>query len=491
MADNLNSKIIGATKWSAAAEVAAKLISPITSMVLARLLTPEAFGVVATLTMIISFAEIFTDAGFQRYIIQHEFVDDDDKFKSTTVAFWTNLVMSFLIWGIISIFCEPLATLVGNPGLGYVISIACVSIPIAAFSSVQMALYKRSFDFKTLFYVRIVGILIPLVITIPLAFILRNFWALVIGTIATNLSNAVILTWKSKWRPNLYYSFQRLKEMLSFCIWTIIDAVLVWATGYIDIFFIGIMLSDYYLGLYKTSMATVGQITSIITAVILPVMMPALSRVQNDYAEMREMLLKFQKYTSIILLPLGVGILLFRNLVTQILLGSQWMEAAPFIGLWGLMEVIVVVFCRFCSMVYPSIGKPKVSVLSQVLHLAFLVPAVYIAVQYGFTALYWTRSLVRIQLIIVHFIIIYVLIRQSPWRMIKNIVPEALSCAVMALVGLALLRFNSSILCSFVWVAVCTVVYFAALYMFPKDRQLMMELKNQLANKIKRKKSNG
>lgn len=72
---NLNKQIKTATKWSAIAEIAAKLITPITSMVLARLLTPEAFGVVTTLTMIITFAEIFTDAGFQKYLIQHEFVD--------------------------------------------------------------------------------------------------------------------------------------------------------------------------------------------------------------------------------------------------------------------------------------------------------------------------------------------------------------------------------------------------------------------------------
>ena len=71
MEENLNSKVRNATKWSTVTEIAAKLVTPITSMVLARLLTPEAFGVVATLTMIITFAELFTDAGFQKYLIQH------------------------------------------------------------------------------------------------------------------------------------------------------------------------------------------------------------------------------------------------------------------------------------------------------------------------------------------------------------------------------------------------------------------------------------
>lgn len=84
---NLNNKVISATKWSSITEIAAKLVAPVTTMVLARLLTPDAFGVLVTAQMVISFAEIFTDAGFQKYIVQHEFVDDNDKYKSTAVAF--------------------------------------------------------------------------------------------------------------------------------------------------------------------------------------------------------------------------------------------------------------------------------------------------------------------------------------------------------------------------------------------------------------------
>ena len=417
----LNNKILNATKWSTITEITAKLIAPFSTMVLARLLTPEAFGVVATLTMIITFAEIFTDAGFQRYLIQFEFKDDNDKYNTANVAFWSNLTMSFILWALIAIFSEPLAKLVGNPGLGNVISIACVSIPLAAFSSIQMALYKRDFDFKTLFYTRIVGILIPIFVTIPLAVWLRNYWALVIGTIAINLSNAIILTVKSKWRPSLYYSFKRLKEMFSFCSWTLLDTILVWATSYIDVFFIGMMLNEYYLGIYKTSIATVGQITSLITTALLPVVMPSLSRLQNNLPEMRKTLLNFQKYTAIILLPLGTGIFCFSDLITEIMLGDQWHEAAGFIGLWGLMEVVTVIFSRFCSVIFPAIGKPRISVIVQILHLVVLVPATVISVQYGYEALYITRSFVRLEGVVVNVIFAYALIKLSPKRLLLNI----------------------------------------------------------------------
>ena len=479
----LNNKILNATKWSTITEVMAKFIAPFSTMVLARLLTPDAFGVVATLTMIITFAEIFTDAGFQRYLIQFEFKDDKDKYNTANVAFWSNLTMSLVLWAIIAIFSEPLATLVGNPGKGNVISIACISIPLAAFSSIQMALYKRDFDFKTLFYTRIAGILIPIFVTIPLAVWLRNYWALVIGTIAINLSNAIILTAKSKWRPSLYYSFKRLKQMFSFCSWTLVDTILVWTTSYIDVFFIGMMLNEYYLGIYKTSIATVGQITSLITTALLPVVMPSLSRLQNDFPGMRKTLLNFQKYTAIILLPLGTGIFCFSDLITEIMLGSQWNEAAGFIGLWGLMEVITVIFSRFCSVIYPAIGKPKISVIVQILHLVVLIPAIIIATRYGYETLYWTRSLVRIELVIVNLIFAYALIKQSPIKMILNILPEITGCITMGIAAYFMLQINDSILMSFIYIAICIVIYFGTLYAIPNERVQI----NRLIKKIRRK----
>lgn len=485
MAENLNGKIVNATKWSIITEVMAKLVAPISSMVLARVLTPEAFGVVATLNMVIAFAEIFTDAGFQRYLIQQEFKDENDKDKSTNVAFWSNLVMSFVLWGVIAIFNAPLAELVGSPGLGHVLVVACVSIPIAAFSSIQMALFKRNLDFKTLFWRRLATIVVPLCVTIPLALWLRSYWALVISTIVTNLVNAVLLTIKSNWRPRRYYSFARLKEMFSFCSWSIVDAVLVWATAYIDIFFIGRALDTYYLGLYKTSITIVGHFTSLITASVLPVVMPAISRLQDNIPEMRKTLLKFQKYTAVLLLPLGVGIFLFQDLVTAVMLGDQWTEAAPFIGLWALMEVIMVVFARFCSNVYPAIGKPNISVISQILHLVVLIPAVIISGQYGFRPLYITRSLVRLEGILVNFIFVYITIKQSPWRMIVNVLPEMLSCLVMAGVALLLLHFNNSIIMSFVWIVVCSITYIITLLIFPADRCLLLSLKNKGINLIR------
>lgn len=470
---DLNTKIATATKWSSITEVVARLITPITSIVLARLLTPEAFGVVTTLTMVITFAEIFTDAGFQRYLVQHDFEDDIDRDQSTNVAFWSNLIMSLLIWLVIFLFADPLAAMVGNPGLGHVLSISCVSIPLAAFSSIQMALYRRDLDFKTLFKVRLVGICIPLLVTIPLAFVLKSYWALVLGTIVTNLLNAILLTVYSKWKPRLFYSFSKLKEMFSFSAWSVVEAVSIWLTGYIDVFIVGVYLNEYYLGLYKTSMTVVGQIMGLITAATTPILFSSLSRLQSDEDAFKVLFFKFQKLVGLIVIPLGVGIYCYRDLITQILLGDQWMEACTFIGLWGMTSAITIVLSHYSSEVYRSKGRPRLSVLAQFLHLIVLSPAVLIAVRYGFEVLTVTRSLVRLELILVNLIIMYVVVKISPWAMLKNISYSLIASMIMALLAFLIKDIYTSVLWQFATGCICIAAYLVMIMIVPANRMML------------------
>jgi PST family polysaccharide transporter len=477
------SKIVNATKWSAITEIVAKLIAPVTNMVLARLLAPDAFGVVATITMIVSFAEIFTDAGFQKYLIQHEFKDTEEREQNTNVAFWSNLTLSLLLWLVIGLFSEPLARVVGNPGLGNIITIACISIPLAAFSSIQMALYKRDFDFKTLFKARLAGISTPLLVTIPLALWLRSYWALVIGTIAVNLVNAILLSAYSKWKPKFYYSWARLKEMLSFTVWSMIEAISIWLTSYIDIFIIGIYLNEYYLGIYKTSMTVVGQITALVTAATTPILFSSLSRLQADREGFKTLFFKFQKLVGLLIIPLGVGIYCFRHLVTDILLGSQWAEAADFIGLWGLTSAITIVLAHYSSEIYRSLGKPKLSVLAQFLHIIVLCPAMLIAVKYDWTVIYTTRALIRLELVAVNLVIMYCLVRISPYQMIKNITPSIIASCIMGAAGLTLLMFSSTIWWAVVSAIVCTIIYSFVIMLFKNERRTVISFVQKLVKK--------
>ena len=474
----LNNRVANATKWSAITEMVAKLVTPITSMVLARLLTPEAFGVVATLTMVISFAELFTDAGFQKYLVQHEFKDDKERDEHTNVAFWSNFILSMFLWGIIAVFSKSIATLVGNPGLNHVLIIACVGIPIAAFSSIQMALYRRDLNFKMLFKVRIVSVLIPLFITIPLAYWLRSYWALILGSLTQQIANAVLLTVFSNWKPRLFYSFRALKEMLSFTLWSLFEAISIWLTGYIDIFIVGTTLSAYYLGLYTTSSTVVGQIIGMITAAITPVLFSSLSRLQSDKKEFDNMFYRFQKLVAFIVVPISFLVFCFSDFITEILLGDQWTEAAGFIGLWGLTSGVTIVLSHFSSEVFRAKGLPKISVLAQWLHILALWPTVLIAVNYGFTTLYIARCIVRIELIVVNVILMVIFIKMSASRMILNVLPSCIASSAMLL--LFLLPWPNGLFMTILYVLVSLMVYFIVIMLFPSERDVLKNLKHYL-----------
>ena len=474
--NNLHTKVIDATKWSTISEVAAKLVSPVTNMILARILIPEAFGVIATVTMIISFAEMFTDSGFQKYLVQHDFKDEDEKYTSANIAFWTNFIIAIFLWGVIFYFREPIATLVGNPGLGNVIAISCLQLPLTSFSSIQMALYRRSFDFKTLFTVRIIEVLIPFFVTIPLALLGLGYWSLIVGTLTIQLSNAILLTIKSKWKPKFYYNFTVLRDMFSFSIWSLIDAISIWSTSWADAFIIGKVLNKHYLGLYKNSTAMVNSLMSIITASTVPVLFSTLSRLQDDDAKFNDTFLKFQRVVSILVFPLGVGVFLYSDLATKILLGNKWTEASGVIGIWALTSSITIVFCHYCSEVYRAKGKPKLSFLAQVLHLVVLVPTCIISSKYGFWALVYTRSWIRLQFVIVHLIIMKFAIGFPVVNIFKNVYPTGVSAIAMGILGHFLQQVSQGMLWDFVSIIICAIFYFGILFLFPKMRKEIISL---------------
>lgn len=478
--ENLNKKVVNATKWSSITEIAARIVSPVTSMILARIVSPEAFGVVATVAMITTFADMFTDVGFQKYLVQHEFKDEEEKFNNANVAFWTNLGISFFLWIVIALFREQIAVLVGNPGLGNVVAVASVQLLLTSFSSIQMALYRRNFNYKTLFLIRMVSVCVPFAVTVPLAFLGFSYWAIIIGNIFVQLTNAVLLTVKSKWKPRLFYRKRILAEMISFSIWSLIEAVSIWLTTWIDAFIIASSLSQYYLGIYKTSTTMVNMIMTLVTASIVPVLFSALSRLQNDDEKFNRMYFNTQRVVSIFIFPLGVGVYLYSDLASSILLGSKWKEAGPVIGIWALTSCITIIFGHFCSEVYRAKGRPKLSFLAQLLHLIFLVPVCIMSSKYGFWALVYARSWIRMQGVLVHFIIMQVAIGIPVMKTLKNVKLTASAAVLMGVLGFSLQKLGSGYLWSFLSIAVCALFYFGVLLISPgirKDMKSLLKIK--------------
>jgi Membrane protein involved in the export of O-antigen and teichoic acid len=476
MVESFNEKIVTALKWSSIAEIFAKLFIPITNIVLARILTPEAFGVIAIVTMIVSLAEILSDSGFQKYIVQYEFNSEKNKTNYFNVAFWTNIIISISLWILTVLFSDIIAVWVGNPGLGKVIIIAGISLPLTSISNIQMAIYRRNLDFKTLFYVRIAGAFIPMIVTIPFALLGFSYWALIIGNISGNILNAVLLSLKSYWKPSFYYDFAKLKEMLSYSIWSLVDSVLSWLTYNIGTIIVGGILSEYYLGLYKTTIITVNGILSIITASTTSVLFSSLSRVQNNDKEFKEIYMNFMKVVALIMLPMGVGIYVFRDLFTWILLGSQWNETIPFLGIYGLTSSISLVYAIYCYEIYRSRGNLKIAVAVQIIHLIFLIPILIISTNISFIALSYSTSFIKLGQILVNSCFMYVIIKISPLEMLKNTWESLVGAVAMGVVALLLKNIVSGIWWSMFSIGICVAFYYCIIYFMPDGRKLLYSI---------------
>lgn len=493
MSDNMSSgasnKSIGrATAWSFAAEIAAKLIVPITNIILARLIAPEAFGIIATINLVVSFADTFSTAGFQKYIVQHEYKDKESLFKGANVAFWTNLVVSILAWLVIAFFNEKIALFVGNPGCGIGLMVAALSLPLTSFSVIQEALFQRQLNYKVLFYRRLLVSLLPFAVTIPLAFFGWGYWSLILGTLAGNILNAILLTVKSEWKPKWFYSIFLLKEMFSFSVWTLLESISMWACSYIDVLIISNGLGAYYTGLYKNSQSTVTSILAVITGATTSVLFAGLSREQDNTTRFNEIFYAFQKNVSIFVLPMGVGMYCFSDLITKILLGEQWMEASDFIGIWGLCTSLVCAFGTFCREVYRAKGRPKISLIVQLLHLAFIVPVCVYGVNRGFNTLIYVRSFSYLQIIVLHMIFIKLVFHMSPTKMFIKVKEPILCSILMGVLAKALLElYPGNMILQFGYIIVCIFFYFATLCLFKEYRNTFRRMKDQVTKWVRRK----
>lgn len=480
---HLKGGVAHALKWSAFTEVGSKFISPLTSMILSRLLAPEVFGIVATVVMITSFADIFTNGGFQQYLIQHEFEDGEELDQATNVAFWSNLALSFSLWFLIALFSASISLWVGNEGYGHVIAVACASIPLTAFTSIHAARFRRDFSFKSLFWVRITQAVIPLVITVPLALLGMKYWALIIGTIAGNIYSVLALAVRSNWRPRLQYNFRLFREMLAYSLWTMLDSLAVWSTSWFDTFIVSNYFSLFHVGLYKNSLNIVNALMAVITSSLTPVLFASLSRKQNKKGIMASTFLSAQRLLAMLILPLGFGIFMYRDLATQIMLGSQWEQAANIIGIWALTSVFRVCFVSINSELYRASGKPRISFILQIVDLLIIIPVCLVSIQHGFWALVYSRAVIRLDLVLPNCYILYKMYGINVWDASKKLFPLFLSVLIMVVTATGLRFVDDSPLWQIVSIGLCIVTYTGMLCLFPTTRRQIVNAIRSIVGK--------
>lgn len=456
-------------KWSSLTTIVLRGLMPLNYMILARILTPASFGVATTIAMLVSFADILTDSGFQLYIIQHEFMDEEQQKIHTNAAYWANLVISLLLCLLMVIFRNQIAIWAGITGLGHLIAFASVQLPLNAIFSIQMAICRRAFSFHTIFAVRATAAIIPLVVSIPLALWGYQYWSLVAATISGQVLAAILMVCLSRWKPSLSFSWTALKDMLSFSSWSFLEAGAIWFCGWSDILLIGAYLSAYDLGLYKTSLNLVNALAAVIASAITPVLFAALSRFQQEQHIFKKVFQRTQSMLAYVMFPMGVGLFLYQDLATRIMFGTKWQEAGFIIGIWSLTTAIKVVFSDLGSECIRALGKPRLSFMLHAKHVCILIPAVLLGISLGFRQLVYIRALIRLELAVSCGKVIKQLTDISWKEMLKQVRKPAILSLAMLVFALGLKQISNHIWWQIFSILLCVVFYGSLVLRFGKD----------------------
>ena len=482
----MDTKVVAAAKWSLITEVLAKLITPVTNIILAHILAPTAFGILATIMMVISFAEMLADAGFQKFLVQYEFESEDEKQKNVSVAFISNIVLAIVLWLVIIIWRDELAILVGNEGLGFPLAIMGAMLPLGAFSSIQMAMYRRSFNFKFLLGIRMITIITPLFISIPMALAGFDYWSLIAGLLAAHLFTAIALCVRQEKLISIYFSSTVFRKMFSFSAWSLAEAFSIWLTAWVDTFIISHFLDAYYLGLYKMPTAIVTTVMAIATSSMAPVLFSALSRHQHNQVEFEKTFLTFQRYMALFLVPLGVGMFVYQDFIVEILLGPQWKLAGIVLGSWALSSSLVTAISYLISEAFRAKGMPNISFLAQMAHLFVLIPVIYVCVQYDFTTFVYARSIVRVQMIAVLLYLLAIYVGMNAWLVIRNIKSYIIASAVVGTGSYVLLHLHNSMIWTIFCICISLILYLVVLYLFPTERIILTKIWESVLLRLKR-----
>lgn len=323
---NIKKSVISNLFWRFSERTAAQGVGFIVSVVLARLLTPEDYGLIGLITVFISIASVFVSSGFGNALIQKKDATQTD-FSS---VFYFSIAMGLIMYAILFI-CSPLiAKFYNEPLLIPVVRVLSISIVIAGINSVQQAYVSKTMQFKRFFFSTIIGTGISAIIGIFMAYKGYGVWALVAQTLSNQVIDTCILWFTVKWRPTLEFSFDEMKRMFSFG-WKLLFSSLL-DTVYNNLYslVIGKFYSARDLGYYNRGRNIPNLVITNINGSIQSVMFPAFSNCQGDKVRLKAMVRRSIMTSTYIIFPAMIGLAAVSEPLTVLLLTEKWLPSVLF-----------------------------------------------------------------------------------------------------------------------------------------------------------------
>ena len=322
--------LLNATIWKLLERFSAQIVSFVVSIVLARILLPEDYGVIAILMVFINLANVIVDGGFNTALIQKKDADNVD----FSTIFLFSLLFSVFLYLIIFLSAPLISYFYDNPILTPVLRVLGVIIFFNSIGSIQRAYVAKHMVFQQLFYSSLGSVLLSGLVGIWMAIKGYGVWALVAQQIVAQFATVAIMWITLKWKPVLVFSINRFKSLFDYG-WKIFMTNFIVAV-YEDIrsLIIGKLYQPASLAFFDRGKQLPSLLMTNINASIQAILLPAFAADQDNRERVKQMMRRSMKLNSFFVLPLLVGLFVTAKPLVIVLLTEKWLDAVPFIQIF-------------------------------------------------------------------------------------------------------------------------------------------------------------
>ena len=327
--NNIKEKILHGVFWQGLERVGSYGIGFIVSIILARRLSPEEFGVIAIMMVFITLANVFIDSGFGTALIQKKDMEELD----CCSVFFINILMGVIIYGVLFLAAPLIAKFYKTEGLTLYLHVFSLVIVIRSFSLVQNALLRKRMLFHLSFRISWGALIISGIIGIGMAYSGCGVWSLIAQQLANALVTVILQWYWVKWRPQWLFDWERTKVLFNFG-WKIFCSSFL-DTLYNDIhsLVIGKIADLEMLSYYDRGKQYPQYGMNIINSTVGTVLLPAFSELQDDRTKMKELAVRGLKTIMFIVAPALAFLFVFAETITILLLTEKWLPSVIFIRL--------------------------------------------------------------------------------------------------------------------------------------------------------------
>ena len=334
--EGLGKKITKGLMWTYLERICAQGVSTLVTIILARLLLPENYGVVSIATIFMSFCDALVVGGFSDTLIQKKDADDID----FSTMFWFVLAFGFLMFGIVFAIAPLAETFFKTSMVCVTLRVMAVRLPINAVNSIQSAYISKHMKYKYFFFATLIGTVISAVVGIVMAYMGYGVWALVAQYLTNSVVDTLVIWFTCGWHPSFKFSLKRLKSLYSFG-WKMQLSTLI-VTIYVEVesLCIGRKYTSADLAYYEKGRQFPKMIMHNIQTSISKVMLPAFSKISDKKDETKRLAKRSVSISTYLMAPLLIGLILCSKEFVIAVLTEKWLPAVPFMQLLSVYYLI-------------------------------------------------------------------------------------------------------------------------------------------------------